>query len=231
MSIYFPLVLFYDISFIKSFGDQKVDSIEKLIDENQDYLPEYNLDPGYDMPSADKLPRESRKRSSRSGSIGSKLELLHLLKPDELDLSVVQLVTKQPKMTRVNGLGNLYFMTYEDMDIKLRKIKLRDISSFVIGQMNTQIKQFIKNCPLDCIEKYITVIGDEKGYYLVMQANPGYFTLAEIFQRSDSMTLSDKLALMLQVCRAMNRIALQGSVCHHGHLHPHNILVRLSIIV
>jgi hypothetical protein len=128
-------------------------------------------------------------------------------------------------MTRQNGLGNLYFMTYDDIELKLRKIKLRDMSSYVISQMDTQVRSFIKQCQLDCVEKYLAVIGNQKAYFLVMQASPGFITLTEAMQRSDLITLHDKLSIMLLVCRAMSRIALNGAFCHHGHLHPNNVLV------
>lgn len=120
-------------------------------------------------------------------------------------------------------------MTFEDIELKLRRIKLRDLSSYVISQMETQVRSFIKNCQLDCVEKYLAVIGDTRSYFIVMQASPDYMTLADVIQRSDSMKLVDKLSLMLLVCRAMSRISLNGTICHHGHLHPNNVLVSLIL--
>lgn len=130
-------------------------------------------------------------------------------------------------MTRKFGLGDIYFMDYEGIELKVRKIKLRDISSYVISQMENEIKHFIKNFQLDCIEKYLMVVGDSRSYYIVMQRSPDYVTLSEVMQLQRSMKIHERLSLMVLVCRAMCRVSLAGSVCHHGHLHPGNILVKL----
>lgn len=92
ISIIVPIYLFFDKAFILCLGDENVDSLEMIMNENEQYLPEYNLDPGW-TDTNQTTPKSSKNKRNRSSSISSRLEALFDLKPDAIDLSVVHILT------------------------------------------------------------------------------------------------------------------------------------------
>lgn len=100
-----------------------------------------------------------------------------------------------------------------------------DISSYVIQQMESEIKVFSANCQVGAIEKYYTITGNTKAYFIIMQCSPGWSTLEQILEVEKNMPLSGKVKLMKLIASAMLEISSCGSRYHHGHLHPANVLV------
>lgn len=90
-------MLFFDSAFVKSLSHEKTDSLEMLMNDNEEYLPEYNLDPKWEESSSAPLKPAFRKASIRMGSVGNKLELLFAMKPEQLDLSVFDFLWRTPK--------------------------------------------------------------------------------------------------------------------------------------
>lgn len=77
---------------MRSLSEDKTDSIEILVNQNEEYLSEYKIDQIWDETVKSRGPVSSRRASvsarSRSSSIGNKIELLYSMNPDDLDLPV-----------------------------------------------------------------------------------------------------------------------------------------------
>jgi hypothetical protein len=133
---------------------------------------------------------------------------------------------KKQWVGKTDGLGDICFMNFEDIDLKLRRINMPDMSSYVIKQIEDEVRSFIKGPQLDCVEKHLAVIGNKNAYYLVMQANPTLFTMTETIRKLKDKPIYEKLPLLLIISKAMAKIVVDGSTSHHGHFHPDNVLVE-----
>lgn len=134
-------------------------------------------------------------------------------------------VSEKPKYRRRGGLGDIYFSDYEGSLLKLRRIKLQDMSSYVIQQMEQEVRDFNSRFALSCLERHYCVVGDNKGYYIVLKGSQEYMSLSEYLSQGRMFSLVNRLEIMNLVCRAMQRIQTAGPK-HHGHLHAGNVLVN-----
>ena len=109
--------------------------------------------------------------------------------------------------------------------MKVRKINLKDMSSYVIQQMEAEVKEVATVCKTSCIERYYAITGNAKAYYILMQNNSTWLTLEQCLHNKNKAEMLDNLRIMKLVANAMQEISSCGSKYHHGHLHPGNILV------
>ena len=114
--------------------------------------------------------------------------------------------------------------------MKLRKIGVENISSFVLREIPKEIKKWKKlNEPN--IEIYLGTIRAGSELFIVQEANPNMMNL-DTFVRAKRGKISEsiKIQILISISQTMRDMLASGPEYAHGHLCPQNILVNFPYI-
>ena len=85
------------------------------------------------------------------------------------------------ELNRPNGLGSIKFGTFKGIPVKVRKIKLEDVSEYVLKEVPSQINKF-KGVLGNNVELVFCAIIRPNGLILVQESNPNMINFSEFMK-------------------------------------------------
>ena len=149
---------------------------------------------------------------------------LDKLRVEDLALDQVRSAHETAAASRKGGLGNLYFCRYSSVELKVRDIKIADISAYVLRQMTEEIKDLTSGLQVPFVERPCKLLSDKKAQYLISVCAPDYEPLDRLVKQRD-LGLKEKVAVMALAAKVLAAAGRSGRGYHHGHLSPGNISV------
>jgi len=178
--------------------------------------------------------RVSSQDSDASGSPGGRPAQeeprppsLEKLRIADLSLEQVRSPDEAAAASRKNGLGSLYFCAFGAVELKVREIKIGDISAYVLRQATEEIRALNQQLQTPCVEKPCRLLSGSAAQYLVTLSVQGFEPL-DLLVRRREVGLKQAVQIMALVAKAMHGLAKTGRGYSHGHLSPGNIAVAAS---
>lgn len=120
------------------------------------------------------------------------------------------------------SLGSYYFGSYKGFILKIRKLSISSISTFIQRGISKEAKfwrDFKYSAHIEPILGF-TIHNDQT--YLICEGNPQMISLSQAISQNRINGLFLKLKVIRSIAKIMQRLASLN--CYHGHLCPNNII-------
>ena len=137
-------------------------------------------------------------------------------------------ISDVPTYSKPQGFGAIYFGDNDGISVRVRQLKINDISTFQLREIPNEIKKW-KKLTIPSIEAYLGEYHEvDHYYYIVSEANEDLKSLSSLlYQESKTfnMTIQQKKFVCKNVIKTMLNLGSLGDEYSHGHICPSNILV------
>lgn len=135
-------------------------------------------------------------------------------------------IPDHPNFSKNHSFGPVYYGEVEGQRLRIRQLKINEISTFQLREIPSEIKKWKKiNSP--SIEIYLGEYHQTDQYYYIMsEANEDLTSLStHLSNENKTLTLNQKAFIVKNVVKSMLQLVPLGDDFSHGHLCPNNILV------
>lgn len=166
---------------------------------------------------------DSGNRSSSSNKQAKRRASIKLMRFDQLNLP------DHPNYSKKHGFGPIYFGEVENQKLRVRQLKINDVSTFQLREIPAEIKKW-KKLNLPSVESYLGEYHQTEQYYYIMsEANEQMYSLASMmYDEEQAISKVQKDFVCKNLVKTLVQLEAMGDEYSHGHLCPNNILVDLS---
>lgn len=134
-----------------------------------------------------------------------------------------------PEFSKSHGFGPVFIGDFEGQKIRVRQLKINEVSTFQLREIPAEIKKW-KKITSPSIEGYLGEYHQtDQYYYILSEANDDMKALSTLLESAKKpLTTAQKVFICKNVIKSMLQLGLSGDDFSHGHLCPNNILVRAS---
>lgn len=136
-----------------------------------------------------------------------------------------------PRFSKKHGFGPIFFGDVDGNSVRIRQLKINDISTFQLREIPNEIKKW-KKIQFPSIESYLGEYHEtDQYYYIISEAHEALQALSDILDpesKTPKLTALQKAFICKNVIKTMLHLGPMGDDYSHGHLCPSNILVNCS---
>lgn len=135
-------------------------------------------------------------------------------------------MSKNPKFSRSNSFGQIYFGEYDQQKIRARKLEINDVSTFQLREIPNELKKW-KRITTPSVESYLAEFHSEEDYYIISEAHEDLNSIQQLFESGKTLKPEQNFNLAKSIARTMLQLHALGDDYSHGHLCPSNVLVSM----